>query len=257
VDNARNHYILAEKLWTDRNYSAAVSEFEKVISKDPRGKLGLQAMYRAAMTQSLFLNQYPEAIRKFKNYIQSSADSQSIWDAQLQIGEILYSKIEQYDQAIYHYRSLLKQKPKAREAPDLLFRIAKSHFYLFQFRDAIEVYSDLMKKYPTSSLAERAMFEIGATYFTRGEQGAEKDSDPEEAYQEAITAYEKFIKKYPQSRFVPEARFGMASCLEELDQLEDAYQAYAALKGSYPSPNVIEIKLIRIRERMAQRKTSK
>ncbi|MGZ3687127.1 MAG: hypothetical protein ACXVBW_02430, partial [Bdellovibrionota bacterium] len=48
VDSAKNHYVLAEKLWSDRKYQASVSEFEKVTAKDPHGKLGLQALYRAA-----------------------------------------------------------------------------------------------------------------------------------------------------------------------------------------------------------------
>src|SRR5690348_3735256 len=88
VDSAKNHYVLGEKLWGDRKYSAAVSEFEKVIAKDPRGKLGMQATYRAAMTQYLFLNEYGNAVRKFRNYAEISTDPASVWDSQLQIGEI-------------------------------------------------------------------------------------------------------------------------------------------------------------------------
>ena len=76
-----------------------------------------------------------------------------------------------------------------------------------------------------------------------------------ESYQEATEAYQAFIKKYPQSTLVPQARFGIASCLEELDQLDAAYQAYEALKDTYPSRNVIEIKLARIRERRAGEKS--
>jgi outer membrane protein assembly factor BamD len=255
VDNARNHYVLAEKLWMDRNYSAAVSEFEKVISKDPRGKLGLQATYRAAMTQNLFLGQYNDAIRKFKGYIQASADPTGIWEAELQIADVLYSKTENYVEAISQYQSLLHQRPLAREAPEFLFRVAKSHFYLFQFNEAVSTYLKLIKKYPHSAYAEKAMYEIGLTYFTRGEQGSEESHAESEAYEDAIHAFEKFIKLYPQSRWVPEAQFGIASCKEELDQLDDAYDTFSSLKSTYPSPNVIEIKLIRIRERLAQRKT--
>lgn len=252
IDSAKNHYVLAEKLWTDRNYSVAVSEFEKVISKDPKGKLGLQATYRAAMTQYLFLGQYNDAIRKFQNFVQSSTDLQSIWDAQLQIGEILFAKTDQYDRAILHYDSLLKQRPESPDAPEFTFRIAKSYFYLFKFKDAIAKYKELIRKYPQSPLAEKAMFEIGTTYFTRGE--GEERSSISEAYQEALDAYRQFLKVFPKSRYAAEAQFGIACCLEELDQLDEAYHAFHALKSTYPAPNVIEIKLIRIRERLSQRK---
>ncbi len=250
VDSARSHYVLAEKLWTDQKYTEAVSEFEKVMSKDSHGKLGLQAIYRAAMTQFLFLSQYNDAVRKFRAYAQESTDQKSAWIAQLQIGEILFSKTEQYDQAILHYQSMLKLDPLAPEAPELLFRVGKSFFYLFQFKEAVSTYEDLIKKYPQSAWAEKAMFEIGSTYFTQGEQNSDVGM---EAYQVAIHAYERFIKHYPQSTRVVEAHFGMASCLEELNQLSEACRAYEALKGIYPSPHVIEVKLLRIHKRIAQR----
>ena len=74
-----------------------------------------------------------------------------------------------------------------------------------------------------------------------------------EAYQEAIDAYQKFLKAHPGSALAPEAQFGIASCLKELDQLDAAYHQYEALRGTYPSPKVIEVKLARIRERKMQR----
>src|SRR4051794_36759945 len=94
LDSAKHHYLLAEKLWTDKNYAAAKVEFEKVIVKDRKGKLGVQALYRAAMTEALFLEQYEEATKKLRLFIQRSSDPQLVWEAKLQIGEILFSKLE-------------------------------------------------------------------------------------------------------------------------------------------------------------------
>lgn len=251
VDSARNHYVLAEKLWTDKKYSAAISEFEKVTSKDPKGKLGLQALYRAATTQSLFLKQYVEAIQKFKTFVQQSSDSPSVWDAQLQIGDILFSKIDRYNEAVSHYERLLQIRPQAPEVPEFLFRIAKSHFYLFHFEDSIRNYQQMIKRFPHSSWAEQASYEIGSTYFTQGARQPEGKSSV--TYQRAIDAYEKFIRDYPESSWVVQARFGIASCMEELDRVDEALHLFSALEKTYPSPNVIQIKKIRIKERIAQK----
>lgn len=251
VDSARNHYVLAEKLWTDKKYNAAISEFEKVTSKDPKGKLGLQALYRAATTQTLFLKQYVEAIQKFKTFVQQSSDSPSVWDAQLQIGDILFTKIDQYNEAVSHYERLLQIYPQAAEVPEFLFRIAKSHFYLFHFEDSIRNYQKIIARFPDSSWAEQASFEIGSTYFTQGAKQPEGKSSA--TYQRAMEAYEKFMREYPKSTWVVQARFGIASCLEELDRVEEALSLFSALEKSYPSPNVIQIKKIRIKERMAQK----
>jgi TolA-binding protein len=175
------------------------------------------------------------------------------WDAEKQVGELLFSKLERYDQAAQHYQLMLQKHPDAPEAAELLYRIAKSKFFLWEFDEAITNYRELIRHHRNTQIAERAAYEVGLTYFTRGEQRPGGATSGKEAYQDAIDAYDDFIRQYPKSQWVPEARFGIANCLEELDQLDAAYHSYEALQSIYPSPNVIAIKLARIRERKAQR----
>ena len=251
--SAKSHYLLAEKLWSDGKYSSAVSEFEKTAAHDSSGKLGLQALFRAASTQALFLSQYDDAVRKFRQVANTTPDQAQAWDALKQIGDILFEKTDQYDLAIQHYKSLISQRPESGDLPEFMFRMGKSYFFLQQFRDANAVYRDLIKKYSQSPWAEKASFEMALADFTRGEQRPGGKGPGMESYQLSMDEYGAFIKKYPQSELIPNARFGIAACLEELDQLDAAYNAYAALRLTYPSHNVIEIKLARIRERRAQR----
>jgi TolA-binding protein len=253
VSAAKKHYVLAESLWNEGKYAPAVAEFEKVSAKDPQGKLGLQALYRAATTQMLFLAQYGDAMRKFASYADSSADEKAAWEAERAIGEILFTKTEQYDRAISHYNRLLRRRPDALEAPEFLFRVGKSQFFLWQFDESIATYRDLIQRFPQSTWAERAAFEIGVNDYTRGEQHPGGRGPGMESYERAMEAYRGFLKSYPRSELAPQARFGIASCLEELDKLDDAFEAYEQLRATYPSPKVVEIKLARIRERMAQR----
>ena len=253
VSSGKKHYVLAEKLWSDAKYAAAVTEFEKVVAKDPHGKLGMQALLRAASTQSFFLANYGDALKKYRVFIDANPGTDQTWDVKKQVGEILFTKTDQYEQAIQHYRKMLLERPESPEAPELLFRIGKSQFYLWQFADAVETYQGLIQKFPTSPWAEKASFETGVTHFTKGEQHPEGKGPGMEAYREAIQAYETFLKTFPKSQLVPEAKFGIANCFEELDQLDAAFRAYEQLKQTYPSRNVIEIKLARIRERKAQR----
>lgn len=258
-NSAKKQYLLAEKLWTDGKYASAVAEFDKVTAKDSKGKLGLQALYRSATTLMLFQSQYEDAARKFKTYAEATGvDPEMAWDAQKQIGEILYSKTEQYDRAVQHYQMLLKLKPNSPETPEFMFRLAKSDFFLWHFDEAVAVYRGMMSRFQGTPWAEKAAYEVGVTYYTRGEQrtgggSREHEKGSNDAYQEAIDAYQRFIRLYPQSPLVSQARFGIASCYEELDQLDTAYHAYESLKSTYPSPNVIAIKLARIRERQEQR----
>jgi TolA-binding protein len=255
LSSTKKQYVLAETLWTEGNYAASVNEFEKVHARDPKGKLGLQALFRAAATQAFFLNQPEEAIRKYKQYAEVSEDEETAWEAQLQIGEILFMKLEKYDQAMQQYQMLLQKKPTDKDAPLFLFRVGKSQFFLRKFKEAVATWQQLTEKFPTSPLAEQASYEMGVALYTRGEQSVDgrAAATTAQSYQQAMKMFEGFIKKYPTSKLVPQAKFGIASCLEELDDLDGAYKAYEALKSTYPSPNVITVKLVRIRERKAQR----
>ena len=171
-------------------------------------------------------------------------------EAQRQIGELLYTKLERYEKAVEHYQGLLKKNPTGPDSAFFKYRIAKSDFFLWKFNDAIEAYQTLIREHPGSRYSEKARFEVGVTYFTQGEKGQEKGA---QAFQQAIEAYQQFIKLFPKSELVPQARFGVASCFEEMGQLDAAYHAYEELQSSYPAPKVIQIKLARIRERRAQR----
>ena len=94
VDSAKSRFILAEKLWSDGNYAAAIGEFERVAQRDPGGSLGREAIFRAAMTQSIYLNQNNEAIRKFRAFTEAVGDTDQAWAAQKEIGEILFTRTE-------------------------------------------------------------------------------------------------------------------------------------------------------------------
>lgn len=252
-DFSKRHYILAEKLWADGKYEASVAEFEKVNRRDPDGDLGLQALFRAAMTQTLFLGQHEPAIEKFRSYIDKARDKALALRAYEQIGEIYYSKLSKYSEAIQIYRALITAFPEDPQSADALFKIGKSYFKLMKFQDAISTFADLQGAFPKSPWAERAAYEVGVSYFASGEQELTDRAPGTVVYQKAISAFERFIEKFPYSSLVVEAKFGIANCMEELNQLDSAASLYREIEATYPSPNVIKIRLTRITERLAQK----
>ncbi len=254
---AKHHYVLAEKLWSDKKYAAAVAEFEKVISKGPSQRLGKKALYRAATTETLFLERHPEALKKLREFIRLEPKSAEALDARRLVGEILFAKTEQYSQAIEYYTHLIQQAPEDDGVAGYWFRIAKSHFFLWQFDEATEIYTDIISRFPTSPWAEESSFQLAVTRFTQGDQIRPKTSGKEKSrtspYQEAIDGFERFLLKHPQSRLAGEAHFGIASCLEEMDQLDAAVQKYREILPTYAAPGVIRAKLVRIEQRRSKR----
>lgn len=257
IQNAKQHYLLAERMWSDRQYEAAAAEFEKVIALDPHGRLGTQARFRAASTQMLFLNRNADALVNYRQYASSGPSGPAAWEAQLQIGEILFSRLEQYDAAIEHYSQLLEKFPHAKERPEFALRVAQSQFFLRHFDLALKGYAGVIRSFPSTPQAERASYEVGFTLLTRAAVPTQERAAQVESYQEAIDAFEQFIKRYPKSDRAVLARFGVANALEETDQLSAALQTYLSLRGKYPSPEVIETKIRRIQGRLALQRTRK
>jgi TolA-binding protein len=255
VDSVKNRYLLAEKLWSEGSYAAAVLEFDRVSRRDPDGDLGRRAMLRSAMTQTLFLKEHTEAIRKFARIVEREGDSELGWEAQKEIGEILFSRQENWSEALSHYQQLLKRRPDASEAPVFQYRIAKSYLNRWAFDPALEAFDTVISKWPGSALAAEAMMDRGTVWLIRGEQrpGDLYANRGKEVYREAIRNFDSFLKAYPDHKRAPEAVFGMASAFEELEQLDQALILYERIQESYPVPQSVQIKLHRLKERQARR----
>jgi tetratricopeptide (TPR) repeat protein len=91
--NPRDRFLLAERLWQEKNYSAAVTEYEKVVQKDPSSDLGIEAAFRAATTQTLFLNEHLGALKKLNRIVEVSRDHRLAHPAYKLIGEILFATL--------------------------------------------------------------------------------------------------------------------------------------------------------------------
>jgi len=248
INSAKKHYVTGERLWTNGDYKAALREFERAFELDSKGKIGLHALYRAANTEHLFLNQYESALKKFERILTLNPTPEDTWGAEKQIAEILFSRLEQYPRAIGQYQKLIKLNTEAPEVPEFLFRQGRARFFLKRFDEALQTYRKIISDYPTSPFAENALYHIGLTTYTRAESG----SSGRDQYQQALDQFMSFNKKYPQSALKIDAEFGIANCLEEMGQLSAAYQAYASLKERYPAKQVIEIKMIRVQDRKNQ-----
>src|SRR6185503_9932455 len=86
------------------------------------------------------------------------------------IGDLLFTKTEQYEQAALYYHDLIALNPSAPEVPEFLFRIGRSEYFTAHFDDAAESYKQILREHPDSPWAERASFELAQTRLAQGEQ---------------------------------------------------------------------------------------
>jgi tetratricopeptide (TPR) repeat protein len=245
-----NHYLTAEKLWTEKNYAAAVEEFDRVVKEAPNSGIGLQALWRASMTRSLFLGQSEEALKGFEAFLDRAGSSDQAPQAEEEIGEIYFSKQAAYAKAIPFYQKLIDAHKFAPEAESKFkYRIARSYFLTNQIRRSIAELEQLCDVYPKSPYYDRAQFDLANAWYALG------DGD-RSAYPKALKIFRDLAERVLQKNHVlyVEAVFGEASTEEELEQFDEASELLKKIENDYPAPNVIKIRMASIEERKKKKR---
>ena len=262
---AKGEYILAEKLWHEGSYVAAATQFERAYTRDQKGQLGKQALFRAATTQMLFTSNFEAALRLFRKYLEADPDGPGARDAEIQIGEILFTKVRRYEPAIQHYRKWLREHPGDPLNAEFLYRVGRAQFYLWQFEDAIQTFETAALQAGDDRWASEALYQSGMAYLALAGQSQEAQSQDDgedgagsagkkERYLRASKAFQQTAERFPKEKAAQEARLAMATVHEELGQWEEALAVLATIESSYPTPQVIQIRQRRIKERLARQK---
>lgn len=252
LDNPKRRFILADRLWAEKKYEASAAEFEKTATRDPNGYLGLRALYRAAVINTLNLNRHQKATELLKRFMMLSNNKEEVWQAKQMLVDIYFERLEKYQETIDLASAMVAERPKDQRAAELSYRVGRSLFLQSRFTDAKARFESVIKVYPATPWSERAEFDVAMTRYTQGAFST-SDKEAKQIYGESLKLYEKFVEAHPKSRLVSEAKFGMASCYEELEQLDQAYEIYRSIEKEYPSPKVIAIKIARIGERRMQK----
>ncbi len=242
--NARSpetKYRLAEQLVEDHKYDAAISEFQDIVDKAPSSPLGLEAQLKIAQIQHLYLGRSKEAIDSYQEFLKRSKDPNRNREVERTLGDLQFQNFENYDEAIASYSKLVKDKPNSPDAEELVYRLGRAFFLKSQFADAIKVFQYQIAHFPKGDLRWKAELEIGNSL-------SGQSNCPE-----AIPHFDKVVAEAPKAQRVL-ASFAKASCFEEQDDLDSAYEIFSRIKDEYPAPSVVELKMQKIKRRKILRK---
>lgn len=112
--NERDAYRDAFELLKQRQYPQAVDAFNDLLRRYPQGQFADNARYWLAETYYVQRN-YPAALAEFDRLVQLNAGSPRVPGALLKIGYIQYEQ-EAYDQARVVLRQVVTQYPDSTEA---------------------------------------------------------------------------------------------------------------------------------------------
>jgi tetratricopeptide (TPR) repeat protein len=234
-------FLLAEKLLEDKKFEAAVSEFQAIVDKSPNSGIGLEAQLKVAEINHFYLGRSQEAVSAYQEFLKRNKDENRRRDVEKTMADLQFQNFEDYDQAIATYSKLLKGKGSDTEKEEMIFRLGRAFFLKAKFEDSMKMLEYQKAQFPQGRLFWKAQLEIAHALSAKGD------------CKEAIKQYSLVAANAPKD-LKTLSIFGKAACLEEQDELDDAYELFSSIKSEYPAPTVVELKMQKIKRRKILRK---
>jgi outer membrane protein assembly factor BamD len=197
----------------------AIDSYRKVVRRFPRSPLASNAQYKVGLLLEKtgdLEGAYKAYIKLNKDYPRSEDFNASI-EGQMRVAEAYLKGRKQkvlgiptlpsMNRAIDIYQSIMKNAPYSRFAPQAQFNIGRAKEKQAEYSGAIAAYQIVVDKYPTSDVADDAMFQIGYVYLTIIRVG----SYDRNASRFAREYFEDFLSTYPKHEKAAQARQYLAT----------------------------------------------
>jgi len=232
------NYRSANKLVEEHKYSEAMKIFTKVIRRKPESWLALEASRKAARLAVFDLKDFKAAVEFYQHLILYSPLSDERLAAQKSLADIYFENLLDFDQAVLEYSRLIKLVPPPQRASYRL-TVAKAYFNLNNFAQAEIEVDELLHKPIADDLRFEALLFKGNLL-----QGAKRLDD-------AISVFGQILKKYPERARSENVIINLAVCYEEKKEFLKAIEILELAKSTYSSPEFLEVRINRLRERQA------
>lgn len=192
----------------------AVSAYRRFIKNNPASPLAAQAQFRIAtlLEQTGRSSKAFDAYQKLVTQYPDTPDFEKAVARQVVIAnEYLGGKkltflwlpiVPGTDRAEEMFASIIKNAPFSKNAPIAQFNLGVTYERQGKLKEAASAYQTVLDRYPNSSIADDALYQIGYIYMRVGETGRSQDLS---ALISSKNTFEDFVLQYPGSEKVPQA----------------------------------------------------
>ncbi|HTQ66683.1 MAG TPA: tetratricopeptide repeat protein [Puia sp.] len=204
-------YQEAEVQFNDGNFADAIQKFENYLTKFPNGKYSLEANYYKS---EIYFNQ--------KNWAKASPGYEAVADrapnkfaekSLLQAARINFFYIKDYSKSEKYFEKLKDFSSSEENKMEAMRGLLRSQYELQQWNDAVENAKDLLNQ-KGSSTDDRilANMAIAKSYIANNQC-------------ETALQYLRTVVSLSKAAYGAEARYQVADCLMQQNQLKDAEKA--------------------------------
>jgi len=221
-------------------YVEAVDLFDKLHDEYPDFERVPESLFQAAEIQDLYLGRYSDALLTYLMLERDFPEAAEVVQARKQVAVLYKYRLNDCGQAIAVYQKVLDQPDPGND--QLQYEVADCYFRLNNFDQARIEFDSLVNNYPQSILIAEVQYRIAMTYALEGK------------LPEAAGAYRLVVERWSESPYAVEASFGLATVLEEQEELLEALKILESLAGIYPKQEILERKTAQVRERIEKKK---
>jgi outer membrane protein assembly factor BamD len=221
--------------------SRSISAYRRFIKNNPASPLAAKAQFRIAE----LLESTGNASRAFDAYQTLVTQYPDTQDFEKAVGrqvvianEYLGGKklsflwlpiVPGTDRAEEMFASIVQNAPFSKNAPIAQFNLGVTYERQGKLKEASAAYQAVLDRYPNSSIADDALYQIGYIYMRVGETGGSQDLS---ALVSAKNTFEDFVLQYPASEKTPQAEDNIKKLSgEETQDLMDIAKFYDRFKN--------------------------
>ncbi len=197
---------LYEKL---KFYIEAKASYQTLVNEYPKGKYAPQALiFRAEIL--IGEKRFKEAHKQLERVLILYPFSTVVRDATFKIADSYFIE-KDYARAEELYREASQKWPTFPKAnPLVMFNMGQTYFINGKYKDARNIFFDLINLFPQNESAASSMIRIGDTYYKEGRHA------------DAVIVYAEVISRYPESEEIYSIRMKMADAGVEQPNLVGA-----------------------------------
>ncbi len=231
-------YKEAESAKDKGQFTQAIIHYEKTIRRAPKSKFALKSSREAARIASTETKDFKKAIEFYRHLVVYSKDINERTSAQRQIAQIYFDQLTDYNKAIVEYSRLLEGTHTQEELVQYRLSIARSYYYLNNFSQAESEVADLLV---LPQINDQLKFDL---LMLKGNIAmTQKDLT------KAIDVYKQLVSEFPERAMAENVGLSLALCYEEIKDYKLAIETLETLKKSYSTPEYIEIRIKRLKDR--------
>jgi len=217
---------------------AAQQRYQRLYHAYPESEQTVEALLRVGRIQQYGRRLEQQALLSYLQLEHDFPEHPLVLAAREEAAGIVKYSLRDYSRAIGFYQRLLEHENGRGD--QYLYEIADCYFRLDNYTQARIELETLLKQYPQSSLIADVLYRKGGLLLLENRLDAARQD------------WLQLIAQFPESSYGMQARFNLATLLEEDDLLQDALDAYQQLQN-FPRPDLLKEKIEHLKKRIASK----